>query len=95
MKHPMRDIDISVYQRIEGDGPAFKASYGNPKRYPIFFPGDTAEAARDAARAFADEAVAKNEAALIVMAQAAEKARAARNAKAKAATMLPKPEDKT
>ena len=79
--HPMRDIQISVYQRIEGSGPAFKASYGDHRTYPIFFPADTAEAARASAQAFADEAIAKHEAAFIARAEAIEKARQTRISK--------------
>lgn len=77
-QHPMRDVEISVYHRIEGDGPAFKASYGDPKRMPIFFAGDTAEDARAQAQRFADDAVAKNEASFLARAAAIEKGRAAR-----------------
>jgi hypothetical protein len=80
-QHPLRSVEISVYQRIEGNGPAFKASYGDPKRFPIFFRGDTADEARDSAQQFAAEAVAKNEAAFIARAIANDKARAAREAK--------------
>ena len=84
-KHPMRDIAVAVFQRIEGDGPAFIAKFEPFKEYPIFFIGQTADAARETARNFAEDAVAKNEAAFIARQAAIEKGRSARAAK-KAAT---------
>ena len=61
--HPMRDIAIMVYQRVEGDsGPAFIAKYEPFPLHPIFFPGSTADHVRADARAFADAAVEKYEA---------------------------------
>ena len=81
MKHPMRDIAVTVFQRIEGDGPAFIAKFEPFREYPIFFTGPTADAARESARQFADDAVAKNEAAFLARQEATEKARITRNAK--------------
>ena len=38
MKHPMRDISISVYERVQGTtGPQFIAKYEPFHVYPIFF----------------------------------------------------------
>lgn len=82
-RHPMRDIGICVFQRIEGDrGPAFIAKFEPFNLHPIFFHGATADEARNAAADFAAEAVAKNEAAYIARAEAIAKARASREAKA-------------
>lgn len=81
MQHPMRDIPITVFQRIEGDGPTFIAKFEPFKEYPIFFTGDTADDARMIARQFAEDAVAKNEAKFLSRLVALEKARAARSKK--------------
>jgi hypothetical protein len=81
MKHPMRDIAVAVFQRIEGDGPAFIAKFEPFKEYPIFFTGTTADAARESASQFAAEAVAKNEATFLARQASMEKARITRNAK--------------
>jgi hypothetical protein len=80
-KHPLRDVEISLYQLVSGNGPAFKASYGDTKKMPIFFPGDTAEAALSSAKAFAADAIEKHEASLIARKEAQAKAKAARDAK--------------
>jgi hypothetical protein len=85
MEHPLRNIEICVFQRIEGTGPAFIAKFEPFKEYPIFFTGATADAARQSARDFADDTVAKNEAAFLVRQAAIDKARAARAAKKEAA----------
>ena len=85
IEHPMRNIAVAVFQRIEGDGPAFIAKFEPFKEYPIFFTGSTADAARTAARDLAEDAVAKNEAAFIARQAAVEKGRAARAAKKVAA----------
>jgi hypothetical protein len=77
----MRDIPITVFQRIEGDGPTFIAKFEPFKEYPIFFTGDTADDARMIARQFAEDAVAKNEAKFLSRLVALEKARAARSKK--------------
>ena len=78
MQHPMRDIPITIFQRIEGNGPNFIAKFESSKDYPIFFNGDTAEDARMIARQFADDAVAKNEANYLSRLVALEKSRATR-----------------
>jgi hypothetical protein len=72
---------VTVFQRIEGDGPAFIAKFEPFKEYPIFFTGTTADAARESARKFAADAVAKNEATFLARQAAMEKARITRNAK--------------
>lgn len=77
-KHPMRDLDVIVYQCIEGSGPAFIAKYEPFHVHPIFFHGATAEEARQSAKKFADDAVATYEATYQVRKANAEKARAAR-----------------
>ena len=81
MQHPMRDIPITIFWRIEGDGPTFIAKFEPFKEYPIFFTGDTADEARKSARQFAEDAVAKNEANYISRLVALEKARATRKKK--------------
>ena len=81
MQHPMRDIPITVFQRIEGDGPDFIAKFEPFKEYPIFFTGNTAEDARMIAKQFADDAVAKNEAKYLSRLVALEKSRATREKK--------------
>lgn len=85
MEHPLRNIGIAVYERIEGDGPGFIAKFEPFKEYPIFFTGATADAARQSALDFANDAVAKNEATFLARRAAIEKARAARAAKMGAA----------
>jgi len=77
-KHPMRDIPITIFQRIEGDGPAFISKFEPFKEYPIFFTGTTADEVRKSAKDFAEEAVAKNEEKFLARQVALEKARAAR-----------------
>lgn len=80
--HPMRDIKVVVYQRIDGDsGPAFIAKYEPFHVHPIFFHGATAEDARKSAKDFADEAVEKHEATYQIRRANAEKAREARKKK--------------
>lgn len=80
IKHPMRDIPVLVYQRIEGDsGPAFIAKYHPYSVYPIFFHGKTAEEAKAQARAFADKAVADHEASYVKRREALLKAREKRD----------------
>ena len=81
MQHPMRDIPITIFQRIEGDGPTFIAKFEPFKEYPIFFTGDTADDARKSARQFAEDAVSKNEAKFISRQLALEKSRATREKK--------------
>jgi hypothetical protein len=85
MTHPLRNIGIAVFERIEGEGPAFIAKLEPFKEYPIFFTGPTADAARQSARDFADDAVAKNEATFLARQAAMEKARITRAAKKEAA----------
>jgi hypothetical protein len=76
IKHPMRDIPVLVYQRIEGDsGPAFIAKYHPYSVYPIFFHGKTADEAKAQAREFADKAVADHEASYVKRREALLKAR--------------------
>jgi len=60
-KHPMRDIPITIFQRIEGDGPAFISKFEPFKQYPIFFTGTTVDEVRKSAKDFAEDAVVKNE----------------------------------
>lgn len=85
-KHPMRDIAIIVFQRIDGEsGPAFIAKFEPFSLYPIFFHGQTADEARGKAREFADEAVAKHEAAYLARMAALQKGREAKARKKAAA----------
>jgi len=77
-KHPMRDIPVTVFQRIEGDGPAFLAKFEPFKEYPIFFVGTTADEARKSAKDFAEDAVAKNEEKFLARQAALEKGRVTR-----------------
>lgn len=81
MKHPMRDIPIAVYALIEGDGPEYIAKFMPFSTYPIFFKAASADEARKAARAFADDAADRNEAAFIARQEALQKARKARKTK--------------
>jgi len=80
-KHPMRDIPVTIFQRIEGDGPAFISKFEPFKEYPIFFTGTTADEVRKSAKDFAEDAVAKNEAKFISRQLALEKSRATREKK--------------
>jgi len=77
-KHPMRDIPVTVFQRIEGDGPDFLAKFEPFKEYPIFFVGMTADEARKSAKDFAEDAVAKNEEKFLARQAALEKGRVTR-----------------
>ena len=81
-QHPMRDLDVVVFQKVSGNsGPEFIAKYEPFHVYPVFFSGDTEEEARKKAKDFADDAVAKHEATYQVRRANAEKAREARAAK--------------
>ena len=75
MQHPMRDIPVTVFQRIEGEGPSYIAKFEPFKEYPIFFVGDTADDARMSARHFAEDAVAKNEQKFLTRKAALDKSR--------------------
>lgn len=75
IKHPMRDIEIGVYQSIKGDDPPFLAFMLPRANYHVFYHGDTAEEAEASARKAAEEAVAKYEATYIARMEALEKAR--------------------
>jgi len=77
-KHPMRDIPVTIFQRIEGDGPAFISKFEPFKEYPIFFTGTTADEVRKSAKDFAEDAVAKNEEKFLARQAAMEKTRATR-----------------
>lgn len=84
-KHPMRDLEVIVYQKItEGTGPLFIAKYEPFHVYPIFFQGSSEEEVRQKAKDFADEAVAKNEAHYQARRANMEKAREARKKKGEA-----------
>jgi len=75
-KHPMRDISISVYERVQGTtGPQFIAKYEPFHVHPIFFHGTTKENAEQSARQFADSAVEKYEATYLARVEALVKAR--------------------
>lgn len=81
-EHPMRDLDVVVFQKVSGQsGPAFIAKYEPFHVYPVFFSGETEHEARKKAKDFADDAVAKHEATYQVRRGNAEKAREARAAK--------------
>lgn len=81
-KHPMRDIEVIVYQKItDGGGPLFIAKYEPFHVYPIFFHGASKEEAVKSAKDFADEAVAKHEQTYIARRSNMEKARLARSKK--------------
>lgn len=83
-KHPMRDLEVMVYQQITGNsGPKYIAKYEPFHVYPVFFSGDTEEEARLKAKQFADDAVATHEETYQKRRANAEKARAARDAKRK------------
>ena len=83
-KHPMRDLEVMVYQQITGNsGPKYIAKYEPFHVYPVFFSGDTEEEARLKAKQFADDAVATHEETYQKRRGNAEKARAARDAKRK------------
>jgi len=70
-KHPMRDISISVYERVQGTtGPQFIAKYEPFHVHPIFFHGTTKENAEQSARQFADSAVEKYEATYLARVEA-------------------------
>lgn len=82
IKHPMRDAPITVYVRIEGDAsPTFLAWIEPKKNHPVYFGAATADAAREAARAFANEAADKHEAAFIARQEARAKAKVSREKK--------------
>jgi hypothetical protein len=75
-KHPMRDVSISVYERVQGTtGPQFIAKYEPFQVHPIFFHGATKEEAEKGARQFADSAVEKYEATYLARVEALTKAR--------------------
>ena len=83
-KHPMRDLEVMVYQQISGNsGPKYIAKYEPFHVYPVFFSGDTEEEARLKTKKFADDAVATYEETYQKRKANAEKARAARDAKRK------------
>jgi hypothetical protein len=83
-KHPMRDLEVIVYQRVEGgSGPLFIGKYEPFHVYPVFFQGDTLDEVKQKAKKFADDAVEKHEATYQVRKTNAEKARAARDSKKK------------
>jgi len=83
-QHPMRNLDVIVYQKVSGQsGPRFIAKYEPFHVYPVFFSGDTEHEARLKAKDFADDAVAKHEATYQKRRANAEKARGARDAKRK------------
>ncbi|CAB4124747.1 hypothetical protein UFOVP59_44 [uncultured Caudovirales phage] len=78
-KHPMRDISISVYERVQGStGPMFIAKYEPFKLHPIFFVGNSKEETEQSARQFADDAVEKYEATYLKRVEGLAKARLAR-----------------
>lgn len=60
-KHPMRDLEVVVYQKISGNGYNFIAKYEPFNVYPIFFHGITEEDARQSAKKFADDTVEQYE----------------------------------
>lgn len=81
-KHPMRDIEIVVYQKVSGkSGPAYIAKFEPFHVHPIFFHGATEEEARKSAKDFADKAVTDNETLYQIRKANAAKARAARKFK--------------
>ena len=81
-KHPMRDLEVIVYQKItDGTGPLFIGKYEPFHVYPIFFQGSSEEEVFQKAKDFADEAVAKHEETYISRKINMEKARAARKSK--------------
>ena len=86
MQHPMRDILVTVFQRIEGEGPSYIAKFEPFKEYPIFFIGDTADDARMSARHFAEDAVAKNEQKFLNRKAAMDKARDRKKSEKKVVT---------
>jgi len=81
-KHSMRDISISVYERVQGTtGPQFIAKYEPFHVHPIFFHGTTKESAEQSARQFADSAVEKYEATYLARVEDLVKAREKRGKK--------------
>lgn len=79
IKHPMRDLEVVVYQKVRGaTGPSYIAKFEPFHVHPIFFHGTTEDEAVGCAKAFADDAVAKHEKTYQVRVANAEKARAAR-----------------
>lgn len=86
--HPMRRAVIHTFRRCDmSDGGAKYIARLHPyDTYPVFWHGDTAEAAHTAAADFVADAIEKNEAAVLARQEAAAKAReaAARKKEAKA-----------
>lgn len=84
--HPMRDAEILVYEKTEGEaGAQFIALLHRGKQYPIFFHHSTKEGAIKAADDFRNEAVTKHEAEYKRRKEASEKAKAAKAKKEAAA----------
>ena len=76
-QHPMRDLEVIVYQRVVGgSGPLFIGKYEPFHVHPIFFQGNTQEEVFKKAKDFAEDAVAKHEATYLLKVAQAEKARA-------------------
>ena len=88
-QHPMRDLEVIVYQRVVGgSGPLFLGKYEPFHVHPIFFQGDTQEEVFKKAKDFADDAVAKHEATYLARLAHIEKVNE-RKAKKKALDELP------
>lgn len=77
-QHPMRHAQVSVYEILEGTGPRFIANFEPLKTYPMRFSGETRETATQAALAFRDDAIRRNEAAYIARMKGLSKYRAER-----------------
>lgn len=83
-QHPFRAAELHTFKRRDHKtgGVQWIARFHPYDTYPMFWHGETEEAAVGAAEAFRAEAIAKNEANYIAKQKALEKARAAKAAKA-------------
>lgn len=88
-EHPLRTAEIQVFREVTIGVPTYFAILGSLKRFPIFFEGTTEADARNKARAFRADELAKNEAAFHARREAAAKARAARAKKDEGAPWAP------
>lgn len=85
-KHPMRDLAVIIYARVEGEtGPEFIAKFEPFASHPIFFTGKTANEVRAVVDVFTAETIAKYEASFIARMEGREKAAASRARKMEAA----------
>lgn len=78
--HPIRDLDVTAYQRSEksGVGPKWLARFYGAQNWPILFQGETEDEVVQKAEIFRSETIAKHEAAFVARQEALAKAREAK-----------------